>query len=81
MNIAACTLFKRDLYAFESAEFESEPQNTGWRGVVGCLVFTDHFLQKSSLIYGSFAKNDLQLQASYGSSPLIHPVSVSVDRM
>ena len=42
--------------------------DTGWRGRIGCLVFTGHFPQKSSIIIGSFAKNDLQVQASYGST-------------
>jgi len=34
----------------------------GWRKPMGCLIFTGRFPQKSPMINGSGAENDLQLE-------------------
>jgi len=43
--------------------------STGWQRPIGYLILIIHFLQKSPVSSGSFAKRDPQLKASYGSSP------------
>ena len=48
---------------------------TGWRRVIGCLIFIGHFPQKSPITSGSFAsgcfaKNDLQLFSTHRRHPM-----------
>ena len=48
---------------------------TGWHRTIGCPIFIGRFLQKSPVISGSFANNDLQLGAP---PPVVRPVILRV---
>jgi len=63
-------VFRYILFCIELPEMRA----TGWRRIIGCLIFIVHFPQKSPVISESSAGNDLRLRHPMG---LRHPVLVA----
>ena len=59
----------RDTHAHETCLSHISHSHTGWRKLIGSLIFIGHFPQKWPIFSGSFVENDLQLRGSYESTP------------
>ena len=56
----AYTCIYAHLYIFICVKIRTSP--TGWRRLIGSLIFIGHFPQNWPIFSGSFVENDLQLR-------------------